>query len=57
MTGVDARVSARVSPPPYEASPPSSDNLSLSCQRTEAMPHKEEEEGKRIVCFLDSYSR
>lgn len=44
MTGVDARVSV---------------DLSLSCQRTETMSHKEEEqeEIKRILCFLNSYSR
>lgn len=43
MTGVDARVSV---------------DLSLSCQRTETMSHKEEEEEiKRILCFLNSYSR
>lgn len=44
MTGVDASVSV---------------DLSLSCQRTETMSHKEEEqeEIKRILCFLNSYSR
>ena len=42
MIGVDARVS---------------EDLSLSCQRTETMPHKEEEEIKIIPCFFDSYSR
>lgn len=44
MTGVDASVSV---------------DLSLSCQRTETMSHKEEEEEeiKRILCFLNSYSR
>lgn len=34
MTGVDARVSV---------------DLSLSCQKTETMSHKEEEEIKRIL--------
>lgn len=43
MTGVDASVSV---------------DLSLSCQRTETMSHKEgKEEIKRILCFLNSYSR